>query len=161
MNWSHNSIGNYLFQLIMFHSFNTTSRSGKNSQQELSTFVMIITTLEWLCITENITQTSQIISVLTVCLTICSGTDQRKHQSSSLLAFVRRTTCDGWLPPYKGAVTQKTYAFDHVFELTDTLVSISMWLIFKLTPYGHSCQLNCRFVLYSSNKKTQISDFYS
>ena len=32
---------------------------------------------------------SQIASVLIVCSPVCSGADQRKHQSSALLAFVR------------------------------------------------------------------------
>ena len=32
---------------------------------------------------------SQIIDVLIVCFTACSGADQRKHQSSASLAFVR------------------------------------------------------------------------
>ena len=34
---------------------------------------------------------SQITSVSSVCSTICSGADQRKHQSSASLAFVRGT----------------------------------------------------------------------
>ena len=33
--------------------------------------------------------TSQISGVSIVCLTVCSGADQRKHQSSASLAFVR------------------------------------------------------------------------
>ena len=35
------------------------------------------------------TMTSQTTSVSIVCSTVCSGTDQRKHQSSASLAFVR------------------------------------------------------------------------
>ena len=37
---------------------------------------------------------SQIIIVSIVCSTVCSGTDQRKRQSSASLAFVRGTTGD-------------------------------------------------------------------
>ena len=33
---------------------------------------------------------NQIISALIVCSTVCSGADQRKHQSSASLAFVRK-----------------------------------------------------------------------
>ena len=45
---------------------------------------------------------SQITGVSVVCLTVCSGADQRKHQSSASLAFVRgihRWQVD---PPHKG-----------------------------------------------------------
>ena len=48
---------------------------------------------------------SQITSVSIVCLTVCPGADQRKHQSSASLAFVRgvhRWSVDS---PHKGPVT--------------------------------------------------------
>ena len=44
----------------------------------------------------------QITGVLIVCLTVCSGADQRNHQSSTSLAFVRETTSDWWIPFIKG-----------------------------------------------------------
>ena len=61
---------------------------------------------------------SQITGRLDFCSTVCSGADQRKHQSS--LAFVRgihRWPVDS---PHKGPVTRQIYPFDdfimsHIF----------------------------------------------
>ena len=41
---------------------------------------------------------SQITSLTIVYSTVYSGADQRKHQSSSSLAFVREFTGDRWIP---------------------------------------------------------------
>ena len=56
--------------------------------------------------------TSVITGVPIVYSTVCLGTDQRKHQSSASLAFVRRI--HRWLvnPPHKGPVTLKMFSFD-------------------------------------------------
>ena len=54
---------------------------------------------------------SQIASVSILYSTVCSGTNQRKHQSPASLAFlrgVRRWPVD---PPHKGPVTRKMYPF--------------------------------------------------
>ena len=58
---------------------------------------------------------SQITGISTVCSTVCSGADQRKYQSSPLLALVRgihRWPVDS---PDEGPVTWKIYPFDDVF----------------------------------------------
>ena len=57
---------------------------------------------------------SQIPGVWIVCSTVCSDADQRKHQSSALLAFVRGI--HRWLmdSPHKGTVTLKMFSFDDV-----------------------------------------------
>ena len=57
---------------------------------------------------------SQITSVSIVCSTGCSGADQRKHQISASLAFVRGI--HQWLmnSPQKGSVTWKMFPFDDV-----------------------------------------------
>ena len=52
---------------------------------------------------------SQITGVSIVCLTASSGADQRKHQSSASLAFVRGI--HRWP---EGPVTQKMFPFDDV-----------------------------------------------
>ena len=60
------------------------------------------------------TVVSQITSISIVYSTICSGTDQRKHQSSASLAFVRRIH---WWPlnsPHKGPVSWKMFPFDDI-----------------------------------------------
>ena len=54
--------------------------------------------------------------------TVSSGVDQRKHQSSPSLAFVRGIH---WWPvnsPQKGPVTQKMFPFDDVILKTHLLV---------------------------------------
>ena len=50
------------------------------------------------------------------CLSIVySGVDQRKHQSSTSLAFVRGIHRDRWInSPHKGPVTRKMFPFDDV-----------------------------------------------
>ena len=57
---------------------------------------------------------SQITSLMTVYSTIYSGSDQRKHQSSASLAFVRGI--HRWPVNYlhKGPVTQKMFPFDDI-----------------------------------------------
>ena len=52
---------------------------------------------------------SQITSISMVCSTVCSGADQRKHQSSASLAFVKGIH---WWPvnsPHKRPVTRKRF----------------------------------------------------
>ena len=57
---------------------------------------------------------SQIIGVLIVCLNVCSVADQRKHQSSMSLAFVRGIHRWQVNSPHKGPVTRKMFPFDDV-----------------------------------------------
>ena len=60
------------------------------------------------------TMASQITSVSIVCLTVCSGGDQRKHQSSASLPFVRRIHRWPVNSPDKGPATRKMFPFDDV-----------------------------------------------
>ena len=70
------------------------------------------------------TMASKIIDVSIVYSTVCSGADQRKHQSSASLAFVKGIP---WWPvnsPHKGPVTRKMFPlydvimkFCHVTQL--------------------------------------------
>ena len=60
------------------------------------------------------TVASQIISISIVYSTVCSGANQRKHQSSVLLAFVRGIHQWPVNSPHKGPVTWKTFPFDEV-----------------------------------------------
>ena len=57
---------------------------------------------------------SQITSVSIVYLGVCSDTDQRKHQSSVSLAFVRGIHPRPVNSPHKGPVTRKMFSFDDV-----------------------------------------------
>ena len=54
------------------------------------------------------TMASQITSLTIAYSTVCSGADQRKHQSSASLAFVRR------IHRHKEPVTRKMFPFDDV-----------------------------------------------
>ena len=57
----------------------------------------------------------QITGVSIVRSTVCSGADQRKHQSSASLAFVRgihRSPVDS---PHKGPTTRKMFPMDDIF----------------------------------------------
>ena len=60
---------------------------------------------------------SQITSLTIVYLTVNSGTDQRKHQSSASLAFVRGIHRRPVNSPHKGPVTRKMFPFDDVIML--------------------------------------------
>ena len=58
------------------------------------------------------TMASQITGVATVCSNVCSGADQRKHQSSASLAFVRGIHRWQVNSPLKGPVTRNMFPFD-------------------------------------------------
>ena len=60
---------------------------------------------------------SLITSVSIIYSTVCSGADQRKHQSSALLAFVREIHRLPVNSPLKGPVTRKMFPFDDVIML--------------------------------------------
>ena len=57
---------------------------------------------------------SQITGVSIVYSTFCSGTDQRKHQSSASLAFMKGIHRWPVYSPHKGPVTRKMFPFDNV-----------------------------------------------
>ena len=57
---------------------------------------------------------SQLTSLTSVYWTVCSGADQRIHQSSVLLAFVRGFHRRPVNSPHKGPVTRKMFPFDDV-----------------------------------------------
>ena len=65
---------------------------------------------------------SQITSLTIVYSTVYSGADQRKHQSSASLVFVRKF--DRWPvnSPHKWPVIRKMFPFDDVFMLDNKLV---------------------------------------
>ena len=63
------------------------------------------------------TMASQIASISIVCSTVCSGADQRKHQSSASLAFVRRIHRWPVDSSHKDPVTRKIIPFDDVIMI--------------------------------------------
>ena len=60
---------------------------------------------------------SQITGVPIVYSTVCSGVDQRKHQSSVSPVFVRGIHRWPMDSPHKGSVTRKMFLFDYVFVM--------------------------------------------
>ena len=79
---------------------------------------------------------SQITSLTIVYSTVYSGADQRKHQSSASLAFMRGSHREPVNSPHKGPVTRKMFPFDDVimkwifppFEYEwDQLMYVSAW----------------------------------
>ena len=73
---------------------------------------------------------SQITGVSIVFLTVCSGTDQRKHQSSISLAFVmgiQRWPVDSH---HKGPVMQKRFPFENVIMDICPFTLLSRWTRF-------------------------------
>ena len=59
---------------------------------------------------------SQITSIMTVYTTVYSGVDQRKHQSSASLAFVRGIHRRPVNSPHKWTVTRKILPLDDVIK---------------------------------------------
>ena len=70
---------------------------------------------------------SQLTGISIVCATVCSGTDQRKHQSSASLAFLRGIHQWPVDSPHKGPVRRKMFSFDDV-------------IMTNLVCCGDSCQ---------------------
>ena len=58
-------------------------------------FERVVFSLQW---RHNERHWVSITSVWNVYSTVCSGGDQRNHQSSASLAFVRESTSDRWIP---------------------------------------------------------------
>ena len=73
---------------------------------------------------------SQITSVSIVYSTVCSSADQRKHQSSASLAFLRGIHRWPVNSPHKGSVTRVFFPFD------DAIMSIKKmaWHLFSIKP---------------------------
>ena len=61
---------------------------------------------------------SQITIPTIICSTVCSGADQRKHQSSASLAFVRWIHRGPVNSPHKWPVTRKMFSFDDIIMET-------------------------------------------
>ena len=78
---------------------------------------------------------SQIISLKVVYSTVYSDTDQRNHQSSASLAFVRGIHRDRWIPHTKGQLREKCFHLMTTSYMTDKCTYSSqlpvIWLFHK------------------------------
>ena len=71
----------------------------------------LVQTLQW---SHNGSMASQSTNLTIVNTTVYSGADQRKHQSSASLAFVRGIHQSPVKSPHKRPVTRKMFPFDEV-----------------------------------------------
>ena len=94
--------------------------------------------------------TSHITSLTIVCSTVYSGADQRKHQSSASLAFVRGIHLWPVNSPHKGPITRKMIPFDdvvmyaHFFFRRMTILRMSRHALVEVPrqqaeDMGHAC----------------------
>ena len=77
---------------------------------------------------------SQMTSLMIVYSTVYSGTDQRKHQSSASLAFVRGIHRRPVNTPHKRPVTRKMFPFDDVIMM---IPHDNMLHAPRVTPFCH------------------------
>ena len=97
-----------------------------NDLQHDTCFYTIGTCCMWLLNYNDVimsTMASQITSITIVCPTVNSGADQRKHQSSASLAFVRGIHRWPVNSPHKGPVTWKMYPFHDVIMANNPYIS--------------------------------------
>ena len=73
---------------------------------------------------------SQITSLTSVCSTVYLGADQRKHQSSASLAFVRGIHRWPVNSPHKWPVTRKMFSFNDVIMVLSCFVFL-LWFYFS------------------------------
>ena len=91
---------------------------------------------------------SQITGITIVCSTVYSGADQRKHQNSASLAFMRGIHWSPVNSPHKGPVTRKMFPFDDVIVtflykdtwiLTECLLNITHGVSFTTSWHLFDC----------------------
>ena len=86
------------------------------------------------------TMASQITSPTVVISVVYSGADQRKHQSSASLAFVRGIHRGPVKCPHKWPVTRKMVPFDDVI-MRYMLFDIYMYIFYKDTDVQPHAQV--------------------
>ena len=84
---------------------------------------------------------SQITSLTIVYWTVYSGADQRKHQSSSSLAFVRGIHRWPVNFPHKWPVTRKMFPFDHVIMKVVLNILHHNWYRIYFIQFCYGCNI--------------------
>ena len=103
---------------------------------------------------------SQITSLTIVCSIVYSDADQRKHQSSASLAFVRGIHRGPVNSPHKWPVTRKMFPFGDVIMISETIYILSnkhCCVLFMSYPYTKFCNYNDTYM----HVNIQISSVYS
>ena len=86
---------------------------------------------------------SQITSIWTVCLAVCSGAHQRKHQISTSLAFVRENPpVTGGLPLQRASNAENVFIWWHHLKLASYIWVNSSLYIFSGKLLCRMCFLN-------------------
>ena len=80
------------------------------------------------------TMASQLTGVSIVCSTVGSGADQRKHQSSASLAFVRGIHRWPVNSPHKRPVVRKMFPFDEAIMKKDRAEWLFVWDKYGILP---------------------------
>ena len=78
---------------------------------------------------------SQLTSLKSVYLAVSSGADQRKHQSSASLAFVRGIHRWPVNSPHKGPVTRKMFPFDDVIMSDNNIHLNKATMVITVTSF--------------------------
>ena len=81
---------------------------------------------------------TQITGVWIVYKAVCSGADQRKHQSSASLAYVRGIHRWQVNSPDKGPVTRKMFPFDDVIMTTCKLINMKLQIMGNFYQTGQT-----------------------
>ena len=97
------------------------------------------------------TMASQITSLTIVYSNVDSGADQRKHQSSASLAFVRGIHRGPVNSPHKWSVTRKMCPFD------DVIMNCREDGAFITSPHAPVCDTNSEDIAYGFNHYTTAS----
>ena len=92
---------------------------------------------------------SQMINLAIVYAAVYLGADQRKHQSSALLAFVRGIRRWTMNSPHKGPTTRKMFPFDDVIMICEIKMNYlhAAYLLKRMVPYRRTkVQIVCFFM---------------
>ena len=104
---------------------------------------------------------SHIISLTVVYSTVCSGANQRKHQSSTLLAFVWGIHRSPVNSPHRGPVTWKIFPFDDVI-MSSSDECIGLWNYAEMLAIDSRMNTKlAKIKLTRCQYKSGISNVYS
>ena len=109
---------------------------------------------------------SLITSLTSVYSTVYSGADQRKHQSSGSLAFVRGTHRGPVNSPHKWPVTRKMFPFDDVI-IMNTVCRLLRFIVVLFHTYPcclpglHHLYYNAVIMSAMASQVTSLTIFYS
>ena len=101
---------------------------------------------------------SQITSIWIVYSSVCPGADQRKHQSTALLAFVRGIRRWPVNYPHKGPVTRKMLPFDDVImQAIDLVLSEYFALIYEQSGVSSTLHIHREWLEVPATNLHEIS----